>query len=194
MNSYRIGKDGLLETMSAWNALLKRRVHLIACGGTAMTLLGVKESTKDIDFIVPDEKEYIYLAKRLAGMGYGRASEFGWSNGGNFIFDLYPGSKVYQTELLESPLETGNNTLFREFERIYIGILNPYDIIITKLFRASAVDIDDCAGLVKAAGKELDWAKLESRFRETASYSVFEDRANGNFNAFRETMKRRKLI
>jgi len=180
--------------MGAWNAFFRRRVHLIACGGTAMTLLEIKESTKDIDFIVPNESEYRYLAATLADMGYANISEFGWKRDGGFIFDLYPGSRVYQTDLLESPLKSGNNTLFREFARIYIGILNPYDIIITKLFRASGVDIEDCAGLLKTAGKKIDWARLEGRFRETASYSVFEDKANANFNAFRENIRRRKLI
>jgi hypothetical protein len=47
---YRIDKQGLLDRISAWDTFLKRKVHLIACGGTALTLLGVKPSTKDIDF------------------------------------------------------------------------------------------------------------------------------------------------
>lgn len=58
---YRINKDGLLDRFVSWNSYLKRKVHLIACGGTAMTLLGIKDSTKDIDLIVPDVKEYGYL-------------------------------------------------------------------------------------------------------------------------------------
>ena len=51
---YRINKQGLLDTMSAWNGFLKRKVHLIACGGTALTFLNVKASTKDIDLRVPE--------------------------------------------------------------------------------------------------------------------------------------------
>ena len=47
---YTIGKQVLLERIGAWDAFLKRKVYLIACGGTALTLLGVKPSTKDIDF------------------------------------------------------------------------------------------------------------------------------------------------
>ncbi|MEK6681720.1 MAG: hypothetical protein AABY79_07115 [Nitrospirota bacterium] len=45
---YRIDKERLLDIISAWDSFLKRRVHLIACGGTALTLLGIKASTKDI--------------------------------------------------------------------------------------------------------------------------------------------------
>jgi peroxiredoxin family protein len=55
---YRIDKQSILDRISNWNDFLKRRVHLIACGGTAMTLLGVKESTKDIDLMVPKVNEH----------------------------------------------------------------------------------------------------------------------------------------
>jgi hypothetical protein len=46
---YRLDKNRLLDILREWNRFLKRKVHLIACGGTAMTLIGVKPSTKDID-------------------------------------------------------------------------------------------------------------------------------------------------
>ena len=55
----RISKQGLLDTLSGWNGFLKKKVHLIACGGTAMTLIGVKASTKDVDFVVPVEANMI---------------------------------------------------------------------------------------------------------------------------------------
>jgi len=58
---YRIDKEGLLDTLSGWDGFLKRKIHLVACGGTAMTLLGVKASTKDIDLIVPNINEHEYL-------------------------------------------------------------------------------------------------------------------------------------
>ena len=46
----RLNKHQLFEVLSLWNNFLRRRVHLVACGGTAMTLLEVKPSTKDVDF------------------------------------------------------------------------------------------------------------------------------------------------
>ena len=61
MNDYRINKQELLKEIGGWNRFLKRKVHLIACGGTALTLLDLKESTRDIDFIVPHLAEYDYL-------------------------------------------------------------------------------------------------------------------------------------
>ncbi len=62
---YRLDKKALLDVLRQWNGFLKRKIHLIACGGTALTLLEIKPSTKDVDFIVPDESEYGYLVKTL---------------------------------------------------------------------------------------------------------------------------------
>lgn len=70
MDKYRIDNQGLLNTISGWDSFLKRKVHLIACGGTALTLLGIKPSTKDIDLIVPNLNEYKYLIATLEQLGY----------------------------------------------------------------------------------------------------------------------------
>ena len=132
-----------MDRISAWDAFLKRKVYLIACGGTALTLLGVKPSTKDIDLIVPNLDEHEYLVSILKQLGYKSASGWGWERGDGFIFDLFRGKAIHSTELLESPLEKGNHILVKEFDRIYLGVLNYYDIVISKLFRATAIDIDE---------------------------------------------------
>ena len=75
---YRLDKNRLLDILREWNRFLKRKVHLIACGGTAMTLIGVKPSTKDIDFMVPVEREHDYLIKQLKALGYKQATGSGW--------------------------------------------------------------------------------------------------------------------
>ena len=59
-----------------------------------------------------------------------------------FIFDLFVGKRVHTTELLTSPLEEGNHKLLKEFSHLYIGILNPYDLIASKLFRGTGVDFE----------------------------------------------------
>jgi hypothetical protein len=191
---YRIDKEGFLDSISAWDSFLKRKVRLIACGGTALTLLGVKSSTKDIDLMVPSLDEYEYLIGILKQLGYKPASGWGWARGDGFIFDLFRGKTVHTTELLESPLREGNNILVKEFERIYLGILNYYDIIISKLFRAAETDVVDCLLLLRSKKKEIDIKHLEGRFRETASFDVSEDKVNKNFEHFLRILKKEGLI
>lgn len=190
---YRIDKQALLDKINAWDGFLKKRVHLIACGGTALTLLGIKSSTKDIDLIVPDTTEYDYLIGILKQLGYKSASGWGWQRGDDFIFDLFRGKAVHTTELLVSPLEEGHHTLIKEFSRIYLGVLNYYDIIISKLFRGTTVDIDDCLSLVKDKRDEIDIKRLESRFRETAAYDVSEDNVSKNLEHFLKILKKEGL-
>ena len=190
---YRIDKQALLQRISAWDGFLKRKIHLIACGGTALTLLGVKASTKDIDLIVPEVNEYEYLIKILKQLGYKTASGWGWSRDDGFIFDLFRGKSVHTTELLESPLAEGNNIVVKEFDRIYLGILNYYDIIISKLFRSTAVDIEDCLLLVKSKQNEIDLKLFEDRFKQTASFDVSEDRVLGHLKHFLSVLKKEDL-
>ncbi len=54
---YRIDKERLIDTIAVWDSYLCRKVHLIACGGTAMTLLGIKDSTKNLDHFLSLLKE-----------------------------------------------------------------------------------------------------------------------------------------
>ena len=158
---YQIDKERLLEELRAWNSFLGRKVYLIACGGTAMTLLGVKDSTKDIDFMVPRVKDYSYLVGLLEELDYKSVSGSGWVKNGGFIFEFYRENRIHTTELLESPLKTGNHILIKEYSRIYLGALNYYDLIVSKLFRGTSVDMDDCLALIKAKRTEIDMTKLK---------------------------------
>ncbi|MBL7157071.1 MAG: hypothetical protein ISS92_02785 [Candidatus Omnitrophica bacterium] len=191
---YRIDKDTLLNTLSVWNSLLKKKVHLIACGGTALTLLNIKESTKDVDFLVPEESEYKYLVRLLEDLGYKNTGGAGWATDKGFIFDLYPGKKIFMTELLESPLKIGNNISLKEFEYIYVGILNFYDLIISKIFRYSTVDIDDCLVLFRAKKTEINIEELKERFFETSSYDVSDEKNKKHLTHFLNTLRKEGLI
>lgn len=193
MNKYRMDKSGLLDRLAAWDGFLKRKVHLIACGGTALTILGVKESTKDIDFMVPDSNERKYLIKTLEKLGYKPVSGWGWSRDDGFIFDLFKGKSVHTTELLQSPVEKGNHILIKEFSHIYLGVLNCYDIIISKLFRGTSVDNEDCLALVRDKRQEIDFKLLEKRFRKTASFDVSEDKIIKNWEYFLKLAKKEGL-
>jgi len=190
---YRIDKTGLLDRLSIWNSFLKRKVNLIACGGTALTILNVKSSTKDIDLLVPVIGEYQYLIKTLKDLGYKSASGAGWARDDGFTFDLFPGKRVHTTELLESPLDKGNNIPVKELTHIYLGVLNFYDIIISKLFRGTSVDIEDCLMLMRAKLSEIDMNRLGARFNETASYDVSEDKVRKNLEHFKKLIAREGL-
>jgi hypothetical protein len=187
---YRLDRNGLLNILSVWDGYLNKRVHLVACGGTALTLIGIKESTKDIDLLIPEKDEYKYLVRVLKDLGYERKTAAGWARDDGFIFDLYVGKTIFITELLESPLIKGNNIPLKEFVHIYLGILNYYDLMISKIFRGTTVDVDDCLALFKSRHGEIDAGHLKDRFYETSSYDVSDEKNKGNFQNFLNILKK----
>ena len=191
MGNYRIRKKELLNEISGWNRFFKRKMHLIACGGTALTILGLKESTKDIDFIVPNIDEYTYLIDTLKRLGYKSVTGNGWKRDEKYVFDLFRGKFVHTTELLESPLLEGNNIFFEEFTNVYLGVLNFYDLIISKLFRGAQVDFDDCLILYEAKKNQININKLRERFKETASCDIAPDRLMINLEVFLQMVEKR---
>jgi hypothetical protein len=192
--NFQIDKTTLLNTLSLWNKYLKRKVRIIACGGTALTLLNLKDSTKDVDFLIPEQGEYRYLIKNMMDLGYKQTTGTGWQKNQGFIFDLFVGKTIFTTELLESPLELGNHFPYKEFSSIYLGILNYYDLIISKLFRFTPVDTDDCVTLFKEKNKEINLDKLKSRFYETSAYDISDEKNRNNFKHFLELLKKEQML
>ena len=190
----QVDKTTLLNTLSLWNSYLKRKVRIIACGGTALTLLNLKESTKDVEFLIPEQSEYRYLIKNMMDLGYKQTTGTGWQKNQGFIFDLFVGKTIFTTELLESPFEQGNHIPFKEFSSVYLGISNYYDLIISKLFRNTPVDIDDCLTLFKEKNKEINLNKLKSKFYETSSYDISDKKNQKNFKYFLNFLKEEKII
>jgi hypothetical protein len=192
--NYRLNKQTLLDVLGQWDGFFRRKIHLIACGGTALTLMDVKPSTKDVDFIVPIEPEYRYLIRTLKDLGYQQKTGSGWQKKGDlFIFDLFVGKRVHTTELLTSPMEAGNHTLLKEFSHLYIGILNPYDLIASKLFRGTGVDFEDCLMLVKAHKDNIDIKRVERHFKKLAGYDISEKRITTYIEDFLDLLKKEGL-
>jgi Nucleotidyltransferase of unknown function (DUF6036) len=186
---YRINRDTLYDRLAIWNGYLRRKVYIIACGGTALTLLGVKDSTKDVDLIIPNDAQYSYLIKILQDIGYKQVTQYGWSSQDLFIFDIFIGNRVYSTALLQSPLDENNHTLIKEFSYLYLGVLNDYDLIISKIFRGAEADFEDCLDLINYREGSIDLDKLKHRYRETASYDISEEKVMKNFDIFIEKIK-----
>jgi hypothetical protein len=191
---YRLDKNRLLDILGEWNRFLKRKVHLIACGGTAMTLIGAKFSTKDVDFMAPKVREHDYLIKQLNALGYKQVSGSGWKRDGEeFQFDIFRGNRIHTTELLDSPLEEGRHSILREFSHLYVGILNDYDLICSKLMRGTRVDFEDCLGLAEVRREEINIERLIHRFHEMVSYDVGEYRLRSNIDHFLVLLREKGL-
>lgn len=171
----RLTIDGLKAVLESWDSGLEEcdEMNLIACGNTALALMGHKSISKDIELLVPEKKEYGLLILYLKAENYRKVSSTGWQQPDKpFIFHLYSGRRIYSVELLNSPLEMSGHKKIQQWEKIYLGILNPLDLIISKLFRGTESDIEDCRVLLKR--EPINLLQLRKRCRETAAYDLRE--------------------
>jgi hypothetical protein len=183
----------LLDTLENWNSLMNFRVRLIACGGTALTLLNIKESTKDIDLIVPVKNEYDRLIKFLKALNYRyKGNGLAHDDDPNFIYQIWCGNRVFTTDLLESPLKEKNHVLIKKWSHIYLGALNLFDLIITKMFRGTYADREDC--IATFATGQVDAEKLLERYFEAAQYELNPERAMQNFGYLADGLHEKQLI
>ncbi len=192
-SKYRLTGDDLMLTLYNWDSLMNFNIRLIACGGTAMTLLNIKESTKDIDFVVPVETEYKRLMKFLKTIGYQDAGGgLRHSDDPNFIYQFWSGNQVFTTQLLDPILDEGKHIVVREWRHIYLGALNMTDLVITKMFRGTSVDIADCITIFIT--REIDTEQLLTRYREAARYDLNPDKVIKNFIYFIEKLFEKQLV
>jgi hypothetical protein len=192
-NRYGLSDQDLLDTLDNWNSLMNFRVRLIACGGTALTLLKIKDSTKDIDFTVPVAREYERLMKFLRDLGYEeKGGGLAHDDDPNFIYQFWSGNKVFTTNLLDSPLQPGRHIMIKRWSRIYLGVLNLTDLIITKMFRGTPVDRDDCVA-VFATG-QVKAEELLERYSVAARYDLNPEKVMRNFVYLAEGLREQELI
>ena len=144
--------------------------------------------------MAPREAEYLYLTKQLKSLGYKQTTGSGWMRQGeDFRFDIFNGNRIHPTELQDSPLDEGRHSALMEFSHLYIGILNDYDLIASKLMRGTRVDFDDCVSLAEAHRATLDIQQLIRHFIDLVRYDVAEHRLRPNIDHFLDLLKERGL-
>lgn len=188
----RVDKTDLLERLNEWDRTISRSVLVVACGGTALTLQGYKPSTKDIDFLVPRLPEFEHLQTVLRDkLGY-QDTEVGFRDPtGVYRFDLFRGNTVFQTELLDPVDRDDRHKIVHSGKRLSVGVLNSYDLIISKMFRGNDVDVQDSITLLQA--EMLDLSLLADRYKESAQYYYNETACKGNFVFLIEAMEQLRI-
>ena len=107
--------------------VLESECTLVAAGGTALTLHGIKRSTDDVDFVVEDGNAgIIHDAIRLI-------------NGPPA--DLFPAGTVFNNPLPSEYLSRAKKV--GVFGLLNVLAMDPIDVIMTKIARAEEKDIED---------------------------------------------------
>ena len=133
----RLDKSGLLDFLEEASRALPKRVTLVAVGGTAMTLLGFKSSTIDIDFTGPAADVRLF-EKALKSIPHG------------FKIDLFMGGMVFCVELPDDYLVKSRPA--GRAGKVSLRALQPLDIVVTKVARLDLRDEQDIRECIRRAG------------------------------------------
>ena len=145
-----ISKPDLTEYLDRIDKQLKQKITIVAVGGTAMTLHGLKESTKDVDFCVQTKEDWaaVHSAAKKVKSG--------------FRLDLFSEGHIYILQLPEDYVSKSRLLKVR-FKHLEVRLLSPIDIILTKASRLNERDVEDIRALVTK--KRVDKKKLIERYK-----------------------------
>lgn len=169
-----IDKQELLAYLHQINGQLRKKVTLVAVGGTAMTLYGLKEATKDIDFCAANKEDFSLISSIVKKIS------------GKFRLDLFSESHIYILQLPENYVAK-SRPLKEQFRNLEVRLLSPIDIILTKTSRLNERDLEDIRALVSK--KRVDKKKLIKRYQlvkstYAGSETAFQDRFEQVIKAF----------
>jgi len=161
-----------LENFLQLLADLDEELELFAIGGTAMVLKGIKESTKDIDFLTTTSHKKIKELFTLAGLKEKNISQLcnTWYLD-DIRIDIFYNEFILGFSLPEDWKELSEH--IKTIGKIKVSILNWYDLIITKIARSEKRDIDDCIAIIKH--EKLDFQKLKERYYHCAETALIAD-------------------
>lgn len=143
-----ITKNSLLKWLKKVDRKLQSKITLVAVGGTAMTLLGLKPSTIDVDFCIEGKNTKIF----------GEVIK-----DSEFKVDLFQDGFIFSEQLPEDYMEISNR-IDAGMVNIDLRTLSVADIIITKAARYNERDEEDIAAVLK--NRAVDKEELIKRFNQ----------------------------
>lgn len=164
--------NNLRAFLERLNESVKRKVTVVLIGGNALVLLGIKETTKDIDIayrsVHPEVgkfcQEYLHKYKFPVHC---------------FVDGLF------KTMRIKDYLQKAMIMPQTEFINLEIKILDIYDIILTKINRWHPGDIDDITDILIAT--QISESELDCRFNSILKmYMGPKDDLIKNYNEFKK--------
>lgn len=159
-------KSALLGFLEEVDRELGRRITPVAVGGTAMTLLGVKPSTIDVDFTIPS-LYYREFQRALKATPHG------------FRIDCWRNGMVFSQVPPEDYLKKAR-TIDAGMRNIALKALHPVDIVVTKVGRLDERDIQDIEACIRKfkltkdkiarRGKQIQYVGYEENYKANLGY------------------------
>lgn len=150
-------RENLLDFIKLVDEEINEPIRIIAIGGTAMTVLGLKTSTIDVDLDFPTRKDMQTFenARRIINPG--------------FRIDVFLGSQIFSQNI---PSDYETNALpiktRKSFKEVKLFCLHPLDIVVTKLGRLNDRDVEDIQACIKKYKLTREQVKVRGQSVEEA--------------------------
>ncbi|MEA1924793.1 MAG: DUF6036 family nucleotidyltransferase [Candidatus Altiarchaeota archaeon] len=143
-------KKNLVEFLGIVDGELERKIELTAVGGTAMTLLDIKNSSIDMDFNL-EEEHATEFKRALDNLTHG------------YNIDIYVNGLIFSQQLPDDYIEKRTD-IETKYEKMKLYALHPLDITVTKIGRLNDRDIEDIRACIKK--QKLSINEIRSRAME----------------------------
>ncbi|MGM5485440.1 MAG: DUF6036 family nucleotidyltransferase [Nanobdellota archaeon] len=160
-----VTKNDLLRWLESIDRGLEKEITLIAVGGTALTILDIKDSTVDVDFCIRKGD-------------YQSFKDF--AENSQFDVDIFIDGYIFSEQLPDDYIDRASH-VSSGLRKINLKCLSLTDIIITKAARYNERDEEDISTIAKT--NKIDREELEERFGEVLeTYAGREEDYRNNMN------------
>ena len=137
------------DFLSRLNSAIKKKVTVVLIGGNALSTLGLKSATEDVDIVCRSSEPIVANFCRDYVKKYKVKVEF-------FIDGLFKNIRI------KDYLESAYPYMQDEFQNLNLKILSLPDIILTKISRSMKKDLDDVSRILHK--QEIIEVELDKRF------------------------------
>ena len=87
-NEKEINAEELFELIESISKFIEKEIKMYALGGTALTILNIKKSTRDVDINIESNSEYKYICKIFDDLGFEKKG-IRWISQEGLAFDMF---------------------------------------------------------------------------------------------------------
>lgn len=164
-NVKKFGEAELINVLSDIGAKLKKKTKIYLIGGCAMTFMGAKAVTKDIDVVAISAEDTDNLIFAMKDVGFKRVNKITneyealeaiiMERSDKMRFDVFTRKVCGKLEI--SKKMQSRATPYRTFGNLEVNLMSGEDILLFKGMTERSADLDDMLVLVQ---RGIDWGTI----------------------------------
>lgn len=163
----KFGEKDLIQALDAIGSKLTKKLRINLIGGCAMTFIGAKVATKDIDVVLRSTEDVKLLVKAMEDTGFSHVEKLGkeyWALGAWVIMERDDGMRfdVFDRQVCGALEISGGMESrakqYKIFGNLDIYLMSSEDIVLFKGITDREDDLDDMRILIE---RRIDWNVVE---------------------------------